>query len=361
MKRLILAVNPGTTTTKISVYLDKEPVFVSKIEHTREELDEFPEIVDQYKYRVEKVLDALHRCQEYEWNQIDAVVGRGGILKPIQSGVYEVNQQMREDLITNKYGEHACNFGALIAEELKNKVIAAGGKCKAFIADPVVINEMEDIAKISGSPLIERTPIFHALNQKAIARQYARQFNKRYEDVNLVVAHIGGGISVGVHRKGKIIDVNNAFNGDGPFSPERTGGLPSMAIVDLCFSGKYTYDQMKKNITGNGGCIAYLGTNSFIEIDKMIEEGNEKAILIADAFVYQIAKEIGAASTVLFGNVDAILLTGGVANDSMLMKKLSDRINFIAPVMIYPGEDEMGALAENALEALNGNMEIKQY
>jgi len=285
------------------------------------------------------------------------VVGRGGLIKPIESGVYRVNDLMKMDLLESPMGEHASNLGALIADEIVSEL----KDVPAFIVDPVVVDEMEPVARLSGHPEIKRLSIFHALNQKAVARLFASSKGKEYEQMNLIVVHMGGGISVGAHRQGRVVDVNNALGGDGPFSPERSGGLPSKQLVDLCFSGKYTYEQINSMLIGKGGMVAYLGTNDFRDICRRAEEGDETARLVIDAAAYQISKEIGSMAAVLEGRVDAIILTGGMAFQKSFNEKIISRINFIAEVAVYPGEDELKALAFNVLLALKGQMQIKEY
>ena len=287
--------------------------------------------------------------------RIAAVVGRGGLVKPIESGIYEVNQKMKDDLIAGFSGQHASNLGGLIADDIASSLCCA----TAYIVDPVVVDELQAIARISGHPEIERKSIFHALNQKAVARVYAASIGRKYEELNLVIAHMGGGVSVGAHKNGKVIDVNNALNGDGPFSPERSGGLPSGQLVDLCFSGRFSQDELKTMLTGKGGMMAYLGTNNFIEVCKMAENGDKKALLIRNAASYQIGKEIGAMAAVLNGKVDAIILTGGMAYQETNIKGIRSMVDFIADVVVYPGEDELKALAFNGLLALDGKIEIK--
>jgi butyrate kinase len=297
------------------------------------------------------------RERDIDLARIAAVVGRGGLVRPIESGIYKVNQKMKEDLTAGYFGQHASNLGGLIADEIAGTLCCAS----AYIVDPVVVDELLPVARISGHPEIERRSIFHALNQKAVARIYAASINKKYEDLNLIIAHMGGGVSVGAHTCGKVIDVNNALNGDGPFSPERSGGLPSGQLVDLCFSGRFSYDELKAMLTGKGGMMAYLDTNSFIEVCKMTEKGDEKAILISAAAAYQVGKEIGAMASVLSGKVDAIILTGGMAFQASHMNKIRSMVEFIAEVVVYPGEDELKALAFNGLLALDGKIEIKTY
>jgi butyrate kinase len=288
---------------------------------------------------------------------IRVVVGRGGLIKPIESGIYRVNSRMLEDLSTGYFGQHASNLGGLIADEIASGLPSA----EAYIVDPVVVDELEEVARISGHPLIARRSIFHALNQKAVARIYASSAGQKYEDLNLIIAHMGGGISVGAHKKGRVVDVNNALDGDGPFSPERSGGLPAGQLAELCFSGKYSHSEIKAMLTGKGGMVAYLGTNSFREICSMAERGNEKAVLIIQAVTYQVAKEIGAMASVLHGRVDAIILTGGMAYQDSAVNRIREMVEYIAEVVVYPGEDEMKALAFNALLALDGKLEIKTY
>ncbi len=349
MNHNILAINPGSTSTKIALFEGHKQVFVTTLRHSSEELSIFEKITDQFEFRKETILNAL-RENKIELNSIEAVVGRGGLVKPIKSGVYEVNEAMLRDLEIGVGGEHASNLGGLIAHNLAGEIPG----CKAFIADPVVVDELEPIARITGHPLFERRSIFHALNQKAIAKSYAASVNAPYESLNLIVAHLGGGVSVGVHKKGRVVDVNNALNGEGPFSPERSGTLPAFDLAKLCFSGNYSLNQVKKMITGEGGLVAHLGTNSFNIVEQKVSEGDEKFKLISDAFAYNVAKEIGAMAAALSGEIDAILITGGIAYNTTLMEKLAKQVGFIAPVKIFPGEDEMTALAMNGLAVLTG-------
>jgi butyrate kinase len=344
----ILAINPGSTSTKIAVYENENRLFVTTFYHSPEALSHFPTILSQYDYRKELIVDELKK--ENLFSDFAAIVGRGGLLKPIASGVYEVNEAMKNDL-RNATMQHACNLGGLLAEDIA--LLIPG--CKAYIADPVVVDELEDVARLSGSPLMMRKSVFHALNHKAIARKYARSVNKKYEELNLVVAHLGGGISVAAHRQGRVIDVNNALEGSGPFSPERAGTLPARQLVDLCFSGDYTQEEIKKMITGRGGLMAHLGTTDAQNVVKRISEGDARAELVLKSMIYNIGKEIGAMSVVLHGKVDAILLTGGISYNDYCINKLKEYIAFIAPVCVFPGEDEMEALAFNALGALRGN------
>lgn len=353
---LILAVNPGSTSTKIALYNNNKSVFLKNIKHSAEDLKPFENITDQYEFRMEIILRELEYAST-DINDISAVVGRGGLVKPIESGVYEVNQKMVEDLRIGYLGQHASNLGGLIAYEIASRTDGA----RAFIADPVVVDEMQEVARISGHPKFKRISIFHALNQKAVARAYSETTNRKYEELNLIVAHLGGGISVGAHNRGRVIDVNNALDGEGPFSPERSGTLPAGALVNTCFSGDYTMEEVKRMITGKGGYMAYLDTNNAHDVEIRAKEGDEKAALIQDALCYQVAKEIGSLSAVLKGKVDAIILTGGIAYNDMLVKYVRDMVSFIAPVVVYPGEDEMKSLAMNGYMVLTGKVENKTY
>jgi butyrate kinase len=354
---IILTINPGSTSTKIALYDGDALVFEQTIRHDSGLLARFARVADQFGFRKDLILDAL-RQQAVDLDSIDAVVGRGGLVKPIPSGVYEVNDALKRDLTDPPLGEHASNLGGLIAADLAARM---GPGVRAFIADPVVVDELAPVARVTGHPAIERISIFHALNQKAVARRYAASVGKRYEELNLIVAHLGGGVSVGAHVRGRVVDVNNALYGEGPFSPERAGTIPARPLVDLCFSGQYTYDQVKKMIAGAGGVVAHLGTSDIRTVREAAERGAEKERLILDALAYTTAKEIGAMAAVLGGRVDAILLTGGVIHGEMTRRYIRERVEFIAPVHDYPGEDEMRALAENGLRVLRGEIEPKVY
>lgn len=356
MGRLILAINPGSTSTKFSLFEEDKLVFENTLRHSAEELKGYEKITDQFHFRKNLIVQELAE-RKVDLKRISVVVGRGGMLKPIESGVYEVNRKMTDDLSSGRYGQHASNLGALIAQDIATTLPGAS----AYIVDPVVVDELQEVARVSGRPEIERRSVFHALNQKAVARIYAESINKRYEDLDLIVAHMGGGISVGVHHKGRVIDVNNALDGDGPISPERSGGLPAAQLVDLCFSGKYTRAEIKSMITGKGGMVAYLGTNSFIEAGKLAASGDKKAILVKNAISYQTGKEIGAAAAVLHGSVNAIILTGGLAYDEENVRIITGMVGFIAKVVVYPGEDELKSLAYNGLLALEGKIAVRIY
>ena len=355
-KRLILVINPGSTSTKFSLFEESTSLFELTLAHTVEELAGFEKITDQFHFRRDLIVWEL-AYRKTDLSRIAAVIGRGGLVKPIESGIYEVNNRMIEDLKAGLLGQHASNLGGLIAHD----IAASLPNARAYIVDPVVVDELQPVARISGHPEIERISIFHALNHKAVARMYANSINRKYEDLNLIVVHLGGGISVGAHKKGKVIDVNNALYGDGPFSPERTGGLPSGQLADLCFSGKYTHAEIKSMITGKGGMVAYLGTNSFREVSKMAESGDPKAALIMDAEAYQVSKEIGSMAAVLEGKIDAIIITGGMAFQEKFVNSIRTRVRFLAQIVIYPGEDEIKSLAFNGLLAIDGKIGIKTY
>ncbi len=351
----ILVINPGSTSTKLSIFEDEKEILKTKIPHSKEELAPFKKISDQFEFRKNIILDFLKK-NGYKIEDFDAIGARGGNTHPLESGVYRINEKMVNDLMSLKYGAHASNLGAPLAYALSEKA-----HIPSFIVDPVIVDEMQPVAKITGLKGIEREARDHPLNQKAAAREAAKEIGITYEKGNFIVAHLGGGISVASHKKGKMIDENNALNGDGPFSPERAGDLPNIAVVNLCFSGKYTKEQIKKMLAGKGGLVSHLGTNSLVEVLKRIEKGDKYAKLIFDAMVYQIAKEIGKHAVVLKGNVDGIVLTGGLANSKELVEQIKDYVSFIAPVFVYPGEHEMEAIARGVRLALKGEEEIKEY
>ena len=352
----ILAINPGSTSTKIAVYENEQWVCGKSIRHERQELGRFAEVAHQYEFRRDLIIKELEE-NNISLSGFSAIVGRGGLLKPIPSGVYEVNQTMLDDLFHGRQGEHASNLGGLIAHDLAKQIPG----CKAYIADPVVVDELQSVARISGHPAFERISIFHALNQKAVAKNYAREINRAYESLHLVIAHLGGGISVGAHCKGRVIDVNNALDGDGPFSPERSGALPAYALAKWCFSGNVTLEKVHRMIVGEGGMVAHLGTNQFTTVCDWVGEGRSDARLIFDAMAYNVAKSIGAMAVVLKGNVDAILITGGMSYSALFVAQIKEQVAFLAPVKVYPGEDEMVALAMNGLAVLKGEETPKVY
>jgi len=351
----LLVINPGSTSTKIAVFDNEKPVFEETIRHSTEELAPYATVADQFEFRKNMILDTLN-AKGINITKLSAVIGRGGLLKPIQSGIYEVNDAMLKDLREAKRGQHASNLGGILAYE-----IASPLHIPAYIVDPVVVDELDDIARITGMPELERISIFHALNQKAVARRAAKDLGKAYEELNLIVAHLGGGISVGAHKKGRVVEVNNALDGEGPMSPERAGTLPVGGLIKLCYSGKYTIDEIKKKIVGKGGLVAHLGTNDGREVVKRIEAGDKHAELVYKAMAYQVAKEIGACAAALEGKVDAICLTGGLAYDKLLTGWIKESVEFISQVLIYPGEDEMIALAEGGLRVLRKEEEPKVY
>ncbi len=355
MSHKLLIINPGSTSTKISVYEGEKEIFGETIRHSSEEIGKYKHILDQKDFRTEIILKIL-KDNSINIKELDAVVGRGGLLKPILSGTYNVNDKMLQDLKDSVQGEHASNLGAIIAREIAESI----GK-QAYIVDPVVVDEMEEIARLSGIPELPRKSIFHALNQKAVAKKYARENSRNYEEISVIVAHMGGGVSVGAHKNGKIVDVNNALDGDGAFSPERSGGVPAGDLVRMCFSGKYTLEEILKKITGKGGFVAYLNTNDARVVENAALEGEPKAKLVHDAMGYQVAKEIGAAAAVLNGKVDAIILTGGMAYGKPMVNLIKEKVAFIAPIVVYPGEDEMLALAQGVIRVLNGEENVKEY
>lgn len=351
----ILTINPGSTSTKIGFFVNDKLQHEWNVRHEWHDLKQFKRVIDQFEYRSSLVQNILEK-NTIRIESLDAICGRGGLLRPIEGGTYIVNETMLDDLKGNIVGEHASNLGALIADKL-----SAPYNIPAYIVDPVVVDELQPIARISGSPLFERKSIFHALNQKAVARRVARQLQKRYEDMNMIVVHMGGGITVGVHSLGKVIDVNNGLHGEGPFSPERAGTVPIGDLVSLSFSGEYFFDELMKKLVGEGGLVAYLGTNNAIEINDMIASGNKRAKLIYEAMAYQIAKEIGAASSVLKGEVEVIVLTGGLAYDKSLVELIKTYIKWISRVIVSPGENELQALAEGTLRVLRGEEQAKVY
>lgn len=352
----ILVINPRSSFTKVAVFDNQNLVYLNKIFHDKSVFKDYEKVVDQCPFRKGLILNELKNA-DISLDTINIVVGRGGLLKPLKSGVYEVTDKIIDDLKNSPLGEDSVNLGGLIARS-----IAKSLNIKAYISDPVVIDELQDIARISGHPLFERKSIFHALNQKAIAKQYAKNNSKEYEDLNLIVAHIGLGITIGAHHKGKVIDVNQGYNGEGPFSPKRSGTLPIGDVIELCFSGDYSKEEMLKMIAGKGGLNAYFGTSDASEIeDRALNKNDKKALLVYKAMAYQISKSIGAMAAVLKFDIDAILITGGVANSKWFIEQIRDRIEKIADVNIFPGGDEMEALAFNVLDVLEGREEICEY
>lgn len=351
----ILAINPGSTSTKIAVYEDDKLVFKQNLTHSENDLAPYSKIIDQYDFR-RQVIEELLSENNFQINDFDAFVGRGGLVKPIPSGTYRVNKAMIEDLKHSPLGEHASNLGGMIAHEFENET----GK-PAFIVDPVVVDELDDVARITGFPEIQRHSIFHALNQKAVARRAAKEIGKKYNELNLIVVHLGGGISIGAHKEGKVIDVNNALNGDGPLAPERAGSIPAWGLIDFVKNTELDDKALKKRLAGNAGIVAHLKTNNMREVEDRVKAGDEKATLIYRAMAYNIAKWIGASAAVLKGKVNAIVITGGLANDKDFIKWIKEMVSFISDIIVYPGEDEMNALASGAMRVLSKEEEAGEY
>jgi len=351
----ILAINPGSTSTKIALYEDETERFAGNLHHSAQDLGVYSHIIEQYPFRLQAIQNLLEERQ-VSLEQIDAFVGRGGLLEPICSGTYLVDEEMLADLRAAVHGEHASNLGALLAYEMAQSV-----QKSAFIVDPVVVDERQDLARFSGHPDLPRRSIFHALNHKAVGRKAALQLGKAYQDVNLIIAHLGGGISIAAHQRGRVVDVNNALDGDGPFSPERSGSLPVADLVRLCFSGKKDRETILRMITGRGGVVAYTGTNNLQELRERIAKGDQFCKTVYEAMIYQVAKEIGAQSVVLQGDIDAIVITGGIANDSVFVNRLAEYCRQLAPILLFPGEEEMQALVFGVLRVLRGLEEARRY
>ncbi|WP_163714343.1 butyrate kinase [Mangrovibacterium lignilyticum] len=352
----ILAINPGSTSTKFAVYFNEKCVLNKTLRHSVDELSAYADIIEQFGYRKGMIIDALVE-EGIDIDKIKFIIGRGGLTYPLESGVYLVDQFMLEHARAGIYGKHASNLGPVIADYIASQIPGA----HAFIADPVVTDELEEIARITGHPMFRKRSIFHALNQKATARVHARKTGAHYEDLRLIVVHLGGGVSVGAHVDGRVIDVNNALDGDGPFSPERSGSLPVGQLIELCFSGKYSKEEIYRMVVGEGGYVAYLGTNNALEVHKRALAGEKQAQFIEEALAYQVAKTTGEMAAVLNGQVDGILLTGGMAHNQALVDLIKKRVGFIAPIFVYPGEDELEALAMNALMVARGELSAKKY
>lgn len=352
----VLAINPGSTSTKFAVYFGDECVLRKTIRHPLEQLLRFKTIIDQFDLRKGLIIEVLQE-EGIEVDSIKYIIGRGGLTYPLESGVYRVNNRMIEHLREGILGQHASNLGPILADYIALQIPGA----KAFMADPVVTDELDEVARYAGHPKFQRISIFHALNQKATARLHAQKINRKYESLNLIVAHLGGGISVGAHKNGRVIDVNNALDGEGSFSPERSGTLPVGQVIDLCFSRKYGKEQIRRMVVGEGGFVAYLGTNNAQEVENRVKQGDGKASAVQQALFYQVAKMIGEMATVLEGKVDGILLTGGLAFNKDMEKYIQQKCGFIAAIYTYPGEDELEALAMNALRVARGEIEAKDY
>jgi butyrate kinase len=351
----LLIINPGSTSTKVGVFEQDVELFAKNIQHDVQQLSLYSELVLQFPLRKAEVLKFLDE-QGVSVQELAAVVGRGGLLKPLAGGTYAINQAMKSDLLSCKYGTHASNLGALIADDIASQI---GKPC--FVVDPVVVDEMHPLARLSGHSQFARRSIFHALNQKAMARQYCIDKGVQYTDVSLIVVHMGGGISVGVHYKGQVIDVNNALDGDGPYGPERSGGLPAGELVNLCYSQAYTIQQVKDMLVGAGGMVSYCGSNNIKEIAAKAQS-DAQAQLYIDGMIYQVAKEIGAMATTISGKVDAIILTGGIAHSQYITQSIKERVRFVTDnVVVQAGENELKALAQGAVRVLNGSEQAKQY
>ncbi len=350
-----LIINPGSTSTKIGVFEDETLLFEETLRHSTEEIAQFANIVNQKDFR-KKIITDLLESKNFDIKSLNVVVGRGGMLKPIPGGTYAVSEELLADLKAGVQGQHASNLGGILAKEIGDSI-----GVPSYIVDPVVVDELMPIARYSGVPELPRVSIFHALNQKAVAKRYAKEIGKAYESLRLIVVHMGGGVSVGAHENGRVIDVFNALDGDGAFSPERAGGVPNGALIKMCFSGKYTEKEVYGKMVGKGGFNAYLGTNDMREVTKQADGGDEKAIEAKQAFLLQVAKDIGSMACVLNGKVDQIIVTGGIAYGADVVAALKERAEWIAPFTVYPGEDELLALAQGALRVLNGEEEAKAY
>lgn len=355
MSYKLLIINPGSTSTKIGVYEEEKELFEETLRHANEEIKRYDTIFDQFEFRKELILNILKE-NNFDIKTLSAVVGRGGMLKPVEGGTYAVNDSMVEDLKIGVQGPHASNLGGILARSIGDEL-----GVPSYIVDPVVTDELADVARLSGVPEIPRKSKFHALNQKAVAKRYGKESGKGYENLNLVVVHMGGGVSVGAHNNGKVVDVNNALDGDGPFSPERAGSVPAGDLIKMCFSGKYTETEVYQKTVGKGGFVGYLSTNDVKGVIDKMESGDKECEAIYKAFIYQITKSVGEMAAALNGKVDQILLTGGIAYSKTLVPDLKANIEWIAPVTVYPGEDELLALAQGAIRVLSGEEEAKIY
>ena len=351
----LFAINPGSTSTKIGVFEDETLLFEETLRHSTEEIASYASIVDQKDFRKNIILNLLD-SKNFDINSLNVVVGRGGMLKPIPGGTYPVSDSLLEDLKIGVQGQHASNLGGILAKEIGDSI-----GVPSYIVDPTVVDELEDVARYSGVPELPRISVFHALNQKAVAKRYAKEIGKAYDSLNLIVVHMGGGVSVGAHKQGRVVDVFNALDGDGAFSPERAGAVPSGALIKMCYSGKYTEAEAYKKICGNGGFNAYLGTNDMRDVEKMASEGNKEAAMVRSAFIHQVAKDIGSMACVLNGKIDQIIATGGIAYDKGVIAGLKEKCEWMAPFTVYPGEDELLALAQGAIRVLNGEEAAKEY
>lgn len=354
----VLVINPGSTSTKIALYNGVKELIIEGIRHPNSEIDKYESIIDQYEYRKKLIIKVLED-NGHKVSELDAVVGRGGLLNPLpDGGTYQVNSLMLEHLKAGVGGEHASNLGALIADSIASEV-----NIPAFIVDPVIVDEMTDIAKYTGIPEIQRKSIWHVLNQKAIAREYAKKQGKKYSELNLIIAHLGGGISVGAHKKGRTVDVNNALNGDGPFTPTRAGSIPALQLVEMALSGKYNFNDFKAMLSKKGGLIAHLGTHDALEINERIYAGEKKATDVFKAMAYNLAKEITGLIPAFDGEkCDQVILTGGLAKDDILIDNTKAYLKSSGlDITVMPGEFELEGLRDGALRVLAGEETPQEY
>lgn len=350
-----LIINPGSTSTKIGVFEDETLLFEETLRHSTEEIARYASIFEQKDFR-KKIITDLLDSKNFDMKSLNVIVGRGGMLKPIPGGTYAVTDDLLEDLKIGKQGQHASNLGGILAREIGDEL-----GVPSYIVDPVVVDELMPIARYSGVPELPRTSVFHALNQKAVAKRYAKETGKSYEALRLIVVHMGGGVSVGAHEYGRVVDVFNALDGDGAFSPERAGAVPSGALIKMCFSGDYTEKEVYGKMVGKGGFNAYLGTNDMREVTRKVNEGDAHAKEVKEAFLLQVAKDIGSMACVLNGKVDRIIVTGGIAYGAEVIEALKERAGWIAPFTVYPGEDELLALAQGAIRVMNGEEKAMEY
>ena len=365
----ILIINTGSTTTKLGYFSDGVRVFDTKLEHTAQEVAQYPSIMDQSDMRRQAIKDFMS-SKGIPLEDVDIVMARGGLFTPAITGVYNVNEDMREVLSTSRDGDHACNLSAILADDIAKEINEIRekkglkpryGVTTAYVADPPMADEMLPECKMGGLPEFKRKTLFHALNSRAIVRRYLREHGRKVNDATLIVAHMGGGATISLHRNGRVLDTNHGLGGDGPITPERAGCCPPFDLIDMCYSGKYTKEEVKKKLVGRGGAVAYFGTNSMLDVENMAAEGNELAKTFLKAYVLNICKYIAAMAATADGKVDAILLTGGIARSKALMDAITEKIKFIAPVEVFPGEDEINSLAENGYMVLSGQTKIHTY
>lgn len=369
MKGNILVINTGSTTTKLGYFSDGTRIFDEKLEHTASEVAKYKSVMDQSDMRRQAIKDFMG-SRGIPLENVDIVMARGGLITPVITGVYNVNQDMRDVLFSGRDGVHACNLSAILADDIAKEINEIRrekgleprfGVTTAYIADPPMADEMLPECKMGGIPEFTRKTLFHALNSRAIVRRYLKEHGHKVNDVTVIVAHMGGGATISLHRRGKVIDVNHGLGGDGPITPERAGCCPPFELIDMCFSGKYTKEDIKKKLVGRGGAVAYFGTNSMIDVENLADSGNELAITFLKAYVLNICKYIASMAATADGKVDAILLTGGIAHSKKLMNDIIAKIGFIAPVEVFPGEDEIASLAENGYLILAGQTKIHTY